>query len=74
MSRDMAKTENLQLRVEPEVLGRLDRIAVELAKRAEGSEILRTTAARTALNAGIEALEERLGLTAAPKKGAQRKP
>ncbi len=68
----MAKSESVSARVEPEVIQRLDRLAVELTKRAEGVEVNRSDAARTTILAGLEALESKLGLV--PKKGAQRKP
>jgi predicted transcriptional regulator len=70
----VAKT-NAGIRVESELLARLDVIATKLAERAEGTEVTRSDAARTALAIGVEALEQRLGI-ATPKEGTKpaRKP
>ena len=50
------------IRVPPEMIARLDRIAAALAERAEGSEVRRSDAARVALELGVEALERKLAL------------
>jgi predicted transcriptional regulator len=64
-----AKPETVTIRLDPSLAERLDRIAAELSKRAEGTEIPRATASRTALVAGVEQMEERLGLAEKkPKK------
>jgi predicted transcriptional regulator len=54
------KTENLQVRVEPEVLDRLDRLAEQLTARAMGVEVNRTAAARAVVLKGLEVMEKEL--------------
>jgi hypothetical protein len=45
-----------------EVEHRLDRVAAEVAKRAAGVRVTRSTVARSALLRGLEAMENELGL------------
>lgn len=56
----------LGVRVEPNRLDRLDRLAVEMTRRAVGAEVSRGDAARVAMDRGIAALEKELGLESPP--------
>jgi len=58
------------IRVDPAVLVRIAAIAVELSKRAEGTEVTRADAARTVVMVGVETLEKRLGI--APPEGEKK--
>lgn len=67
----MAK-EHVPLRIEPEQVKQLDRIASVLQERTEGGvEVTRSDAARAVFAVGLPILEERLGLTARTRKGAK---
>lgn len=51
----------LPLRLDDELIARLDRLAETMATRAGGAEITRTSAMRTALVRGLDSLEAELG-------------
>lgn len=60
----------IPLRLEQEILDRLDRIAAALSERAAGVRVTRADATRIALERGATALEAELGLT---RRAAKRK-
>ena len=64
----MAK-EHAGIRVETELLDRLEAIAAELSRRSAGVAVKRSDVARAALERGAESLEQELGI--AEKKGAK---
>jgi hypothetical protein len=68
MPAPMAK-EHAGIRVEPELLARLEAIAAELSRRSMGIVAKRSDVARVALERGAESLEKELGIT--EKKGAK---
>ena len=59
----------LNLKVEPEAIESLDRIAAVMAERSGGADVTRSDAGRAALAAGIPVVEERMGIAAKPAKG-----
>ena len=56
--------EQVGFRLEPEQLERLDKLAEALTKRTAGVTVNRSSAARAALDRGIEELEKDIGLAA----------
>lgn len=67
----MAKV-SLNVKVEPEAVERLDRIAAVMEERSGGADVTRSDAGRAALAAGIPVVEERMGIAAEPTKGGKR--
>lgn len=71
---DMAKkkpeptAQNLTIRVEDELLGRLTRIASALSERAQGVPINRSAAIRAVLIRGADEIESELGLAKKTKR------
>jgi hypothetical protein len=63
----MAK-EHAGVRVEPELLVRLEAIAAELSRRSMGIVVKRSDVARVAIERGAESLEKELGIA---EKGAK---
>ena len=61
--------EHAGVRVELELLTRLDAIAAELSRRSVGIVVKRSDVARVAIERGTESLEKELGI--AEKKGAK---
>jgi hypothetical protein len=64
----------LNLKVDPEIVTRLDRIAAAMSERAGGAEISRSDAARVVLADGLAVTEERLGVAPAKEKPRPGKP
>ena len=64
----MAKLTVYSFRLEPEMGERLQALADELAKRAAGAPVTRSHVARMAVERGIPALEEELGLNRRRKR------
>ena len=58
---------NLAVRLNPELLAKLDELAGLLSERAAGAEITRSEVARLALERGVEVLAAELG-RARPKR------
>jgi len=63
----MAVSPRLDIRADPELLARVDRLAVAMAR--PGVEVTRSGAARAALLQGLDALEVEYRVAAPPKKG-----
>lgn len=61
-----SKPDNLQVRVAPEVLERLDRLAAMLNERTPGLDLNRSDVARVCVVTGIAAEEEKLKATPKP--------
>lgn len=59
----------LNVKVDPEAIERLDRIASAMAERSGGADVTRSDAGRTVIAAGIPVVEERMGIAAKPTKG-----
>lgn len=55
-------TKQFPIRLEDELVERIDRLASTMQKRAAGAEVTRTAAAKVALTRGLDALEAELGL------------
>lgn len=67
----MAKTMT-GVRLDDEMIGRLDRIALALGKRAAGIKVGTAEAMRACLDRGANALERELGIAPKPaRKGAK---
>ncbi len=60
---------NTSIRLDAEILDRLDRIAEAMTARAAGAPVNRSTAARVALERGLDALEAELKI---PKTKAKK--
>lgn len=56
------------LRIEEEMLERLDRLAAEMTKRTGGVQVARASVIRNAIERGVAELERELGLTRAKRK------
>ena len=54
----------IAIRLDEEILSRLDRLSEALTGRVAGARLTRTDAHRVALLRGLESLEEELGLKA----------
>jgi predicted transcriptional regulator len=64
-------TPAIAIRLESELLERIDRLASTMQERAAGAEVTRTAAMKVALTRGLDALEAELGVAgrrAKPKK------
>jgi predicted transcriptional regulator len=55
-------TPAIAIRLESELLERIDRLAGKMQERAAGAEVTRTAAMKVALTRGLDALEAELGL------------
>jgi hypothetical protein len=67
-------SKTLPLRLDEELIARLDRLAATMTERAGGAEISRAAALRAALSRGLDALEAELGAAdRRPKPKPQRK-
>jgi hypothetical protein len=56
------------LRLEEEVIERLDRLARAMSERAGGVEVNRSSVMRTVLDRGLDVLEKELGVQPPKKK------
>jgi predicted transcriptional regulator len=62
------------IRLEDDLIDRLDRLATAMTARAAGAKVPRTSAMRIVLERGLEVLEAEMGLTARrPKPKPKRK-
>ena len=57
-----SKESQISLKVQPDLLARVDRVRAEMSARAGGVEISRAAAARTCMDAGLSLLESEFGL------------
>jgi predicted DNA-binding protein len=63
----MAKPKTVTgVRLDEDMIRRLDFLAAELSRRAAGLDVNRTDVTRAALGRGIDAMERELGLAASP--------
>lgn len=60
-------TQNYSVRLEPELVARLDRVAAAMSRQLAGVKVSRTQAIRMALETGLAQAEERFGV-AKPKR------
>jgi hypothetical protein len=63
----------LPLRLEEDLIQRIDALAEALTERAAGAAVSRTAAMRAALQVGLNSLEAELGIGARPKPKPKRK-
>lgn len=59
------------IRLEPELLERIDRLASTMQERAAGAQVTRTAAMKVALTRGLDSLEAEFG--SAGRRAAKRK-
>ena len=57
----MVTAKTIPIRLEDDLIARLDALAVALTERAAGVKVTRTAAMRAALERGLEALEAEAG-------------
>lgn len=57
----MVTARTLPIRLEDDLIDRLDSLAAALSERAAGAKVSRTAAMRAAMERGLEALEAELG-------------
>lgn len=62
MPRPPSTRENHSVRIETEVLSRLDVVAAKLTERAAGAEVTRAATMRAAMIRGLDELEVELGI------------
>lgn len=55
-------TKQFPIRLEDELVERIDRLAGKMQERAAGAAVTRTAAVKVALTRGLDALEAELGL------------
>jgi len=65
----MVTARTIPIRLEEDLIERLDALAQELTERAAGAKVSRTAAMRVALERGLEVIESDMGLA-----GRRRKP
>ena len=56
-------TQNYSVRLEPELVERLDRLAEAMSKQLAGVKVTRTQALRMAVEIGLEQAEAKFGFT-----------
>jgi hypothetical protein len=64
----MVTGRTLPIRLEDDLIDRLDAVAVALTARAAGVKVSRTAAMRAALERGLQALEAEAGVTSRRRK------
>lgn len=64
----MVTARTIPIRLEDELIERLDALATALTERAAGVKVTRTAAMRAALERGIEALEAEAGVPGRRRK------
>ena len=68
----MTSRKPIPVRLDPELVARLDAVTALLSKRAAGAELTRSAALRVAIERGLAELEAELGLARAPKTAKKR--
>ena len=64
-------TQNVGVRLDPQEIDRVDRLAARLSQRAAGAPLTRAATVRLAVNRGLDAIESELGPDTPPKKGTR---
>ena len=64
----MVTAKTLPIRLEDDLIARLDALAAALTERAAGAKVSRTAAMRAALERGLQALEAEVGTSARRRK------
>lgn len=64
----MVTAKTIPIRLEDDLIARLDALAAALTERAAGVKVTRTAAMRAALERGLESLEDEAGLSSKRRK------
>jgi predicted transcriptional regulator len=61
--------DNFSIRLEDDMVKRIDRLAAAMTEAAAGAKVTRSQALRAALDTGVPALEKRFGIASPKKRG-----